>query len=97
MILKLRIQIKNKNLQIHVIIKKQKQTIKPKFIRPNKLIKPELGSILCKNLRHLDFINKLELIYGDEQLKTLTHLEDLMDIKRQAQIDTLQLFNNKVA
>lgn len=80
-------------------IKLQKKTNSEKTIqlKPKTKSKDNMSLVLNKNLKHLNFIDSLEMNYTQNQLKSLPYLEELKNIKLEAQRNTLAIFNTKVA
>ena len=71
------------------------QKVKP--VKPKAKTLDHMSLVLNKNLKHLNFIDGLEMNYSEKQLKSIPYLQELKDIKLEAQRNTLALFNRKVA
>ncbi|MFS4482918.1 hypothetical protein ACKGJY_07855 [Hyunsoonleella sp. 2307UL5-6] len=80
-------------------IKRQKKINSKKTIqlKPKTKLSDNMSLVLNKNLKHLNFIDRLEMNYSQNQLNALPYLEELKRIKLEAQKNTLSVFNTKVA
>lgn len=85
------------SLSLDFITKKKSKSLKIDAVKQKTVLRTELNPILYRNLRHLEFISKLETNYSINQLRSITYLQDLNSIKLEAQKNTLKLFNCKVA
>jgi hypothetical protein len=85
------------DLSIGVKIQKKVDVSEDKISETDSLSKNDISSVLNKNLLHLNFIDKLEMNYSKDQLKSLPYLQELKNIKLEAQRNTLDLFSKEVA
>lgn len=95
--LKIKVGSISLNLSIGLKIKKKEHSLVTKTNEFKNLPNSDINSVLNKNLLHLNFIEKLEMNYTNDQLKSLPYLQELKNIKFEAQKNTLELFNKKVA
>lgn len=85
------------NLSLGYKIKKKTNKVKTESFEVKNKSNNYLSLVLNKNLKHLNFIDSLEMNYSENQLKSLPYLQELKDVKLEAQKNILALFNNKVA
>lgn len=93
--LKIKIGEMRFNLSIGVKIQKKEKALNTKSIDIESQSNNDISLVLNKNLLHLNFIEKLEMNYSKDQLKSLPYLQELKNIKLEAQKNTLALFNKK--
>lgn len=74
-------------------------SVKTKKEKPVPKLKPEYEYLLHKNLKHLNFINFLEMNYNTQQLDKfpVDFLQSFQQIKSLAQNSTLNLIQSQVA
>lgn len=84
-------------LSFGIKLQKKIHLNKTKQLTSKSKLSDHMSLVLNKNLKHLNFIDNLEMNYSQNQLNSIPYLEELKRIKLEAQINTLSVFNTKVA